>query len=134
MKNTLIFNLFFWGFSVSVHAQEQNSRDVIVTTDTCIEINNTRKSGTITDPYIENGLEIKVLETPFSIAYVRAKKKDNLNGLYIEFYLPSNMPKVKGNYLENNKNGEWYYWNEKGKLLKKEIWKKGKLLNSTLAG
>lgn len=125
MKHILILSLFLFSLINSTHAQEQYSRDIIVNPDTSFEINNTRKPGTITDSYIKNGIEIKIVESPFYIAYARTKKGDSLNGLYIEFYLPSNMPKLKGSYQENEKNGEWYYWSEKGKLLKKEIWKKG---------
>jgi antitoxin component YwqK of YwqJK toxin-antitoxin module len=134
MKCIIIFGIICLNCIGSAHAQETYSRDVIITTDTTREFNNTRKFGSITDTYIENGIEVRVFETPFQVAHILSKKKDNLNGLYIEFYLPSNMPKVKGSYHENDKNGEWFYWNEKGVLIKKEIWRKGKLVKSIKIG
>ena len=130
MKYPIIFSSLFSCCISFTHAQELYSRDVIVTIDTLREFNNTRKPGIITDTYIENGIEIRIFESPFQVAHIATKKKDNLHGLYMEFYLPSNMPKVKGNYQNNNKDGEWYYWDKKGKLLRKEIWKKGKLLTT----
>jgi hypothetical protein len=130
MKCILIFSIICFNCIGSVYAQETHSRDVIITTDTTREFNNSRKFGMVTDAFIENGIEIHVFEPPFRIWHISAKKNDNLNGLYIEFYLPSNMPKVKGSYQENDKSGEWFYWNEKGTLIKKEIWRKGKLVKS----
>lgn len=127
MKYTIALSILFSCCFHNAHSQDY-SRDVIITTDTVREFNNTRKFGTTTDSYIRDGIEIKIFETPFQIANITSKKMNNLNGMYMKFYLPSNMPKIKGNYEENEKHGKWYYWNEKGKLSRKETWKKGKLL------
>ena len=127
MKKHIIFYFLF--FSNLCYSQEY-SRDVVITIDTVVEMNNTRKFGKISDSYINEGVEIKVFETPFQIQTIVFKKSNLPEGNYLEFYLPSNMPRVKGNYINGDQNGEWFYWAETGRLLKKENWKKGKLLST----
>ena len=62
------------------------------------------------------------------ISYIIGQKKNEDNGLYLSFYIPSNLPKEKGTYLNGKKHREWFYWNSKGKLVKQEKWQNGKLL------
>lgn len=47
-------------------------------------------------------------------------------GQYYEYYESGNK-KVEGNYLNNEKDGEWHTWSENGQLIKKEKYKNGKL-------
>jgi antitoxin component YwqK of YwqJK toxin-antitoxin module len=130
MKTLLFSLIIFFSFIKSSDGQEY-SRDVIITTDTTREFNNTRKNPfKIVDTYIQNGLELRLYESPFQVGSITSKVNDNLNGFYLEFYPTTNMPKIRGNYIESDKDGEWFYWNEKGKLMKKEVWKKGKLIKT----
>jgi len=122
--------VFYFLFLSNLCYSQEYSREVVITVDTVVEINNTRKFGKITDSYINEGFEIKVFETPFQVYHITSKKNNLLEGNYLEFYLPSNMPKVKGSFADNDKNGQWFYWAESGRLLKKEHWKKGKLLST----
>ena len=114
-----------------IFCQEQFSRDVVITSDTVREFNNTRRPGTITDTYIKSGFELKIFEPKFSIPLIVEKKNNYPNGIYLSFYYPSNMPQIKGTYLSGDKNGKWFYWDEKGFLQKTEIWRKGKLLKTS---
>lgn len=130
MKYIISFLILFIYFYSPTFAQNLYSRDIVVKTDTTLEFNNTRKNPfEIVDPYIDNGIAIRVYESPFQVGHIESHKKGILNGFYIEFY-SSGMPKRKGNYLNNDKNGEWFYWNEKGNLMYKELWKKGKMLKN----
>jgi len=79
---------------------------------------------------MRDGIEIRVYETPFQVSTITAKKTNELDGLFMQFYLPSNMPQIKGAYEKNEKHGEWYYWKENGTLIRKEIWRMGKLIKS----
>ena len=113
-----------------IFCQEQYSRDVVITSDTIREFNNTRKPGSISDTYIKNGFELKIFEPIFSIPSIVEKKNNYPNGLYLAFYYPSNLPRIKGTYSNGDQNGKWFYWDEKGILKKTEIWRKGKLLKT----
>lgn len=107
-------------------------RDVVVTIDTTVEYNNLAKGSNIVDFLkIDKGLRLTIIDNSFKIFYFDEYADNNLNGVHLEFYLPSNMPKEKGSYLNNEKDGEWFYWSRKGILLKKELWKKGKLIKKT---
>ncbi|MBN8693058.1 MAG: hypothetical protein J0L69_07655 [Bacteroidetes bacterium] len=47
-------------------------------------------------------------------------------GQYLEYYENGNK-KTEGNYLNNEKEGEWLSWSDNGQLVKKEKYKNGKL-------
>ena len=73
-------------------------------------------------------MKIILSDPPFRIAMITEKKNNIDNGISIMFYPRTNMPQEKGNYLDGDKDGEWFYWNTSGVLIKKEVWRKGKLL------
>lgn len=106
-------------------------REVVVYMDTTIEYNNYVKGTNIIDNVLVNkGLQFCIQDNIFRVFYFVEYDSSAMNGIYMDFYMPSNMPKVKGNYLHNEKDGEWFYWNEKGILTRKEIWKMGKLIKT----
>ncbi len=45
----------------------------------------------------------------------------------VKEYYTNGVIKVKGKLKNNEHNGFWYYYSEKGRLTKKERWKDGKL-------
>lgn len=73
------------------------------------------------------GYEI-VLNNDASIILRITQRASSKNaGLYFLFY-SNGMPHIKGNYKNGNKEGRWYYWDESGRLIRKEKWKNGKLM------
>jgi antitoxin component YwqK of YwqJK toxin-antitoxin module len=130
MQRKIVLILFSLVFSISVHAQESGNREVIITTDTTYECNDMRKSSDIVETYIKEGVKILVFDNPYSLGYISEKKNNIANGLSFRFYLNTNMPKEKGMYVNGDEDGEWYYWNESGKLTMKKFWKKGKLIKT----
>jgi antitoxin component YwqK of YwqJK toxin-antitoxin module len=42
------------------------------------------------------------------------------------------MPESKGEYINGEKDGHWYYWSPDGVLIKKEVWKRGTLIDKKL--
>ncbi|MEN9572092.1 MAG: hypothetical protein RL172_3323 [Bacteroidota bacterium] len=48
----------------------------------------------------------------------------NLDGPYLQYH-PSGMIQVKGQYSRNTKTGEWWYYNDTGKVEKKEFYEQG---------
>ncbi|NLE05852.1 MAG: hypothetical protein GX638_13785 [Crenarchaeota archaeon] len=52
-----------------------------------------------------------------------------LNGKYLEYYKNGDM-KIKGQYVDGDKDGIWYYYFEQDILEKKEIWDKGVLIET----
>jgi len=96
-------------------------RTIIVKKDTVYE------PGEMIDVNIANGLSITIVDSPYTIFYTGALSNNMLNGICLACYIPSGMPKERGCYLNNKKNGKWFYWSENGSLLKQEIWVNGKL-------
>jgi antitoxin component YwqK of YwqJK toxin-antitoxin module len=92
---------------------------------------NKPEKGIITDYNIANGLELTLLKEPLLITLIAEKKNKLLEGNYLDIYFPSGLPREKGRYKNNEKDSEWYYWNEEGKLIKRETWDKGKLVKQT---
>jgi protein TonB len=52
-----------------------------------------------------------------------------LHGVYIE-YFPNGDVQVRGNYQNNLKHQEWYYYNDTGKHFRTETFEAGKLLKT----
>lgn len=103
-------------------------RDIVVQMDTTVEYNSPVKGSNSVDfLQVNKGLRLLIVDNTFRLFYFNEYADSSLNGVHMEFYLPSNMPKVKGRYLNNQKDGEWFYWNKNGSLYKKEIWKKGRI-------
>lgn len=129
MKICLIV-LFLGNLSNICSAQSDTSvlhfRDIVVTMDTTIEYNNFQKGDNIKNEFVlTRGLRLSLIDNQFRLFYFNEYNKAVLNGVHMEFYMPSNMPKVKGMYVDDKKNGEWFYWSEKGVLQRKEVWKMG---------
>lgn len=122
----------FLVFNISEGLSQVTMRDVLVTADTIQEINTIKKKFEISELIVLKGLRMNIVDSPFRIFYFNEITNNKLNGIHFEFYIPSGMPKEKGAYLDNEKNGEWYYWNEKGQLVRREVWDKGKLLKVKL--
>ncbi|MET0393629.1 MAG: hypothetical protein ABW019_10835 [Chitinophagaceae bacterium] len=105
-------------------------REILIATDTTIEYYNSAKrynKAEVLD--MANGLRITATGDGCRLLNFTKIENAELNGINMEFYLPSNMPKSKGTYFHDHKDGEWFYWRENGKLLRKETWKEGKLIN-----
>ena len=89
------------------------------------------------DSYCQNGQQIVHWCTDanfFVTRYYCSGKKQmewtsngiGVEGLIIKWY--ENGQKLsQGNFANNMQEGEWKYWDDKGKLLKVEIWKEGSL-------
>ena len=122
----------FLVFNISEGLSQVTMRDDLVTADTIQEINTIKKKFEISELIVLKGLRMNIVDSPFRIFYFNEITNNKLNGIHFEFYIPSGMPKEKGAYLDNEKNGEWYYWNEKGQLVRREVWDKGKLLKVKL--
>ena len=106
-------------------------REVVIATDTTIEYyNSVKRYNNAEVLYRTNGLRITTTADGCQLLNFTKIENAGLNGINMEFYLPSNMPKSKGNYVHGLKDGEWFYWRENGKLQRKEIWKEGKLIKN----
>jgi len=112
-------------------SQDFQMREIYVLKDSVYEINNLKKGFKISEAKINDGLHLVTVDLPYRVFYYNEVSNSVMNGVFFEAYIPSGMPKVKGNYLNNKKVGEWFYWSEKGRLLRKEVWKNGKL-NQTI--
>ena len=55
---------------------------------------------------------------------------DRLGGSYIEYY-ENGIIKEEGEYAGDKKYKKWKYFNDKGELLKTEIWKRGELIKTS---
>lgn len=123
--------VFFLGYVSNIcSAQSDTSalhfRDIVITMDSTIEYNNLVKGDNVKNEFqLTKGLRLSVIDNHFRVFYFDEYDKKRRNGVHMEFYIPSNMPKVKGMYVDDKKNGEWFYWSEKGVLQRKEVWKMG---------
>ena len=98
-------------------------RNILVTMDTAFE--------DPTDHFrLDKGIKITLTDNAFRLFYFAEYKNQFLNGMSMEFYPQTNMPEARGKYLNNEKEGEWFYWAEDGSLIRKELWKYGKLVKS----
>jgi len=129
MKLVLSFCLIFFVYFKS-YSQEGGLKNVIIKYDTTYERNNMHKGTDIGDVYVDKGLKLYVYDDPYLISQIVEKKDNQDNGIYLSFYIPSNMPKEKGFFINGYEDGEWFYWNEQGRLTMKKIWKKGKVLKT----
>lgn len=129
MKTGFLFALLSL-YQIKSFSQVETLKDVIVKNDTTYEANNIQKNATFSHPYIDTGMIIKAFQNPYRIALVSEKKDNISSGIYLSFYLVSNMPKIRGWYTKGEKDADWYYWDEQGNLLRKEIWEKGKLITT----
>jgi antitoxin component YwqK of YwqJK toxin-antitoxin module len=107
-------------------AQQFKLRSLYVTRDSVFEV----YSHGATEESENTGLYQALIDTPFRVHYFSETKNGLQNGIYFEFYIPSGMPKERGKYAENKKDGEWFYWDEKGDLTKKEYWDRGALIKT----
>jgi antitoxin component YwqK of YwqJK toxin-antitoxin module len=58
--------------------------------------------------------------------WVDVSAQQPLHGVYKEFH-PNGKVKVKGHYNQGNKTGNWFYYNDKKILEKREFFKNGML-------
>jgi len=126
MKNIILTIITGIIASQSLFGQQFKMRALYVTKDSVFEV---YKHGA-TDEVGNDGLYQVVVDTPFVVHYFSERKNGVRNGLFFEFYIPSGMPKERGKYVDNEKDGEWFYWNEKGGLVKRESWQRGKLIKT----
>lgn len=129
MKLFFVFIVMFF-VQLSGFAQEGGLKNVIIKYDTTYEKNNMHKGTNIGDVYVDRGLVLYVYDGPYLVEIIAEKKDNYNNGIYLSFYIPSNMPKEKGMFVNGDEDGEWFYWNEKGVLVIKKIWKKGKVIKT----
>lgn len=129
-RHLIILLLCFLPFT-SLIAQESYQREVIIKIDTTYEVNNMRYTSEIVETTaIKEGLRLYVLDSPYRVTLISQKKDGYNSGIFLSFYVRTNMPREKGIYRDGDKDGEWFYWNEQGALTMKKIWKKGKLLKT----
>lgn len=57
------------------------------------------------------------------------QKKVKKHGAYF-YYFENGKPKISGNYKNDQKDGTWKYYDIKGTLIKEEVYKDGKLIES----
>jgi hypothetical protein len=50
-----------------------------------------------------------------------------LNGPYYEYYRRTNTLFAEGSYVNNRREGEWKFFDEEGKLLRTELYKRGRI-------
>jgi len=109
-------------------AQDWSRKEIIILDDTTFDANS--DPSRITHPRINRGMKVVVSSNPYRVTYIAEKKDNIVNGLWIYFYPKTNMPQEKGSYMDGEKNLEWYYWDAKGVLKKKELWSKGRLIKT----
>lgn len=57
--------------------------------------------------------------------------KGKKDGEYSQIYADTDKPKQKGQYVNDQKDGKWQYFNRSGKVEKEELYEKGSLKSST---
>lgn len=128
MKKVLLTGISLL-YSVCLLAQKDTIlREIVIGRDTVFD---KYKSSSI----YEEGTELRLIITKDSS--VRNTRLFNFylwhngspDGTFMLFYF-SNMPKIKGSYKDGKEDGDWYYWSDAGKLTKREVWQKGKLLKT----
>jgi antitoxin component YwqK of YwqJK toxin-antitoxin module len=78
--------------------------------------------------YYSNGKEKEVTNyTDFHQGFCSQNPSYYIKGGQYNEYYESGNKKAEGNYLNNEKDGEWNTWSENGQLIKKEKYKNGKL-------
>jgi antitoxin component YwqK of YwqJK toxin-antitoxin module len=110
-------------FSHYCYAQDVTLREIIIKKDTAYEINNLKRKFTVVEPKNVTGATLIAVDSPSRIFTFSEIKNSVTEGVYLEFYIPSDMPKVRGEYLNGKKNGYWFFWSENGKLIRREEWK-----------
>lgn len=76
---------------------------------------------------VYNYKEVNVFSATGDHSIVEVIKKKH--GPYF-YYYESGKIKISGNYKNDEKHGEWKYFNAEGSLIKTEEYEKGKLINS----
>lgn len=95
------------------------------------EGNDGGNSGIVIEPfgYLKSGVRIIYDSTLKKMLFINFFSNGELNGRHMTFHKNS-LPNECGNYLAGQKDGEWYYWSDKGKLIRLERWIKGSLISS----
>lgn len=107
-----------------IFSQEKTRSIPIITkggTKAIVEVDNTNKK---LKPKIE--CTYSWLKAKTILSTQGAYQGDLLHGLYQENYASKQL-KIQGYYKYGLKHGKWSYWDETGKLIKQEKWKKGEL-------
>lgn len=75
------------------------------------------------------GLQFLINDTNKSIIVELHIKQCKLNGIYRRFYENNSIMEL-GNYINDKKDGIFFFWDKNGFLRRKEIWKMNKLTKS----
>lgn len=70
---------------------------------------------------IKQFILLTFLLTSFKITFAQNQTQK------VKEYYTNGIIKMKGKKINNNKTGTWFYYTNKGKLLQKERWNKGRL-------
>ena len=129
MKLNFILLVLISTFSRILGQDTYTFRTVVIKQDTLFEC---YKNGETECSYIDTGININVTSPNNKLFYWNEIKGNVLNGVHILFYINSSVIEESGYYLEGEKDGYWRYWNNDGRLIKKEFWSKGKLRSKVL--
>lgn len=80
----------------------------------------------------ENGKQQGPWEQYFSDGLMKASGNfvdDEKQGPF-DYYYPNGRLRVTGSYVDSYKTGDWFYMDEEGKVIKKEVYKEGRIINS----
>ena len=77
----------------------------------------------------KDGKRLLIDDSTRQILVITTMKDCRMNGIYKRFY-KNEILKELGNYLNGKKNGSFYFWNQNGVLIRKEIWRSNKRLKT----
>ncbi|HXB40200.1 MAG TPA: hypothetical protein VNZ49_06630 [Bacteroidia bacterium] len=93
------------------------------------EKDTSRYALTIYTPFFNRSLVTKYRIDGSPVSTSQYNKLNHLTGVFQAFY-PGYKLQFYGNYRDGFKKGKWRYFNENGRLVKKEIYRKGKLIRT----
>ena len=109
----------------------QKIREIIIDKDKVQKFN--KNLSVVEETYVQNGIRLYTVDSLNKVVVSFASYKDNeFNGSYFGFFIDIDMLEEKGEYKANKKDGIWYYWNRRGVLLRRELWKDGILVSKRI--
>ncbi len=64
--------------------------------------------------------------------FVNTYKNDHLNGLYERYHNHDTVVSVRGNYVNDKREGDWYVLSKHGHVMRKELYKNDKVINTVV--
>jgi len=111
-------------------AKSQKIREIIIDKEKVQEFN--KNPSAVEETYVQDGIRLYAVDSLNKVISFASYKDNELNGSYFGFFTDVDMIEERGEYKANKKNGKWYFWSRQGQLLRREMWKDGKLVSKQI--